>query len=548
MPSESSSAGDTSRGILRARTFVLALGAALLFVALASYRLERTGAQYDELHQATGAFAYVGRPTDMFSFVRIGGVPLLNMSYTGAIKTAVYGLYMRATGRPFSIVSWRLLGILFSAAGILLFTMLTADRVPAVTVFVFLALLLTDTNLLLQSRHDWGPAALAFLLRMLLIGVFVRQATGARGRWGPLLLGLIVGIAAFEKLSSMILLAPLAIMLIADPTTRDLRSLIQAAAGGAIGALPVIVVNLYSLLTSGRLLALASADVTSRRSLVSYAANYLAIGNGGVEQRMMFEAPAPQWAQALEAAAIVVLIGTAGVVLWKRRGSTAALLPGAMLASWAAIGVVLPLLPHGTGVHHWIIGTPFQYFAIALVCGELWRRGRPRGASVVLAVGVLALLIARVPAIDAVADGLRHDTYTKEWGPSLNAAAQFIAKQPPSAIVITANWGIGTQAFCFANGREDFVFELYQDYGGPRDSLNPILADPRRQVVVAAALRPDAPLKPGEINTLREVTGNILHDLEKSPGWVEVPVDPSVRGLRSVELRMFERNAAGPGL
>jgi hypothetical protein len=37
---------------------VLSLAAAALFVALAALRLDRQGPYYDELHQATAAFAY----------------------------------------------------------------------------------------------------------------------------------------------------------------------------------------------------------------------------------------------------------------------------------------------------------------------------------------------------------------------------------------------------------------------------------------------------------------------------------------------------------
>jgi hypothetical protein len=122
----------------------------------------------------------------------------------------------------------------------------------------------------------------------------------------------------------------------------------------------------------------------------------------------------------------------------------------------------------------------------------------------------------------------------------LNAAAEFAAHQPDDAIFIAANWGTATQAFCFSNGRQQFVFEPYPLYGGP-ETLNPILAPPERQLVVAAALRPAAPLKPGEINTLRQVTAAIFRDLSTSNGWEEVPADPAVRDLRAVELRVFRR-------
>jgi len=54
---------------------VSGIGAALILLLITTYRLERPGAYYDELHQAPGAFAYVGRPTSLFSFIPIGGLP-----------------------------------------------------------------------------------------------------------------------------------------------------------------------------------------------------------------------------------------------------------------------------------------------------------------------------------------------------------------------------------------------------------------------------------------------------------------------------------------
>jgi hypothetical protein len=92
----------------------------------------------------------------------------------------------------------------------------------------------------------------------------------------------------------------------------------------------------------------------------------------------------------------------------------------------------------------------------------------------------------------------------------------------------------------FSNGRQHFVFELDPSYGGP-ETLNPVLAPPERDVVIAAALRPEAPMKPGEINTLRQVTSAIFRDLTASDGWEEIAVDPEIRDLRSVVIREFRR-------
>jgi hypothetical protein len=331
-------------------------------------------------------------------------------------------------------------------------------------------------------------------------------------------------------------------MLLADPASRTVRSALQALAGIVVGTLPAIAVNLHSLVTTSSLVALASVDTTPRRSIWGYGANYLFLGNGGLERRMILEAPPLRWTEPLEGVAVAGLILLVGTVAWKRRRvDVGARLAGVALLCYLAVGVALPFLPHGTAEHHWILGTPFQYLAIALAAASVWSHVGLRTAGRALFAGSLTLLlVARTTALLSAFEAVKGDRYTRTWDPSLNTAAAFAARQPASAIFIAANWGVATQALCFSNGRQGFVFELYPSYGGP-ETLNPVLAPRERDLVIAAALRPEAPLKPGEINTLRQVTSAIFRDLETSDGWEEIAVDPEIRDLRSVVIREFRR-------
>jgi len=95
--------------------------ATLLLLWLTTGNLEGPGPYYDELHQAPAAFVYLGQSPTMFTYSGPLQLPVLNMSYSGAIKSNIYGMYLRATGAPFTLRSWRWLGILFVAGGLLLF-------------------------------------------------------------------------------------------------------------------------------------------------------------------------------------------------------------------------------------------------------------------------------------------------------------------------------------------------------------------------------------------------------------------------------------------
>lgn len=514
--------------------------AAAVLVGLTTYRLDKPGIFYDEVHQATGAFAYIGRPAPLFSLIPVGGLPLLNMPYSGAIKTAIYGVYLRASGRAFSIVSWRLLGVIFTASGIVAFALIGGHRLPLAALILFFVLLLCDTNLLLQTRHDWGPAALGFFLRMVLLGLWLRyHAPSNRGR-GSFVLGVIVGIAIYEKLTSIVLLGPLAMMLLANPQTRSLRHAAYAAIGIGIGALPMIGANLYWLATHHTLMVASSIDTLPGRSIVGYAANYLALGNGGIERRMIFDTHPFRWTEWLEGSAIIGLMLAVAAVAWKR-GSTdlPARLAGVALAGYVAIAIAMRWLPHRTAEQHWIVGTPFQYLGIALASASIWGKSAPsNGLRWLFATCLALLLIARVPAGMSAFAAVRDDKYSMIWDPSLNTAAAFAARQPENTVFIAANWGTAAQVFCFANGRQNFVVEPFTQYQGHL-TMDRLLAG--RQLAVVAAVKPLVPLKPGEVNTLWQVTDEIFDNIATAPNWEEAPVDRSVQNLRAVEIRVFRR-------
>src|SRR5262245_34561107 len=103
-----------------AKAFGLGAIVTLAFIVLTSLKLDSQGMYYDEIHQAPAAFFYIGKHPISFSYPVLG-VPVLNMPYSGAIKSTIYGLYLHYVNPHFTVFSWRLLGILFVAAGLIAF-------------------------------------------------------------------------------------------------------------------------------------------------------------------------------------------------------------------------------------------------------------------------------------------------------------------------------------------------------------------------------------------------------------------------------------------
>ena len=519
----------------RIRGAFIGLSFACAFAAAAAYHIDRPGLYYDELHQAPAAFAYVGKPSAMFSIAPIAGIPTMNMPYSGAIKSAIYGSYLRITGRSFTPRSWRLLGIGFATLGILAFYALVGSRIPFAARIVFGLLLVSDSNLTLQAAYDWGPVSLAFLLRMLFLGLWVRSVfdiDGSRHRtwfW----MGLFVGISIFEKLSSTVLLGPLAICLL---TSRGVsaRRVANVLTGLFLGVLPVLAINVVTLVTQSLLLFTLdhSSDATS---VLGYATHFSQVAVGALERLFIFGLPTPPWIGTLEMLGLgTVCVTTAWMATRSDHDNRLAREAAVTLACYLIVGVCLRLLPAATAENHWIIGTPFQYLAIAFAVVPLFAAERRWGSITILAtMGLVLMAVARIASAMATYAALRGDHFRPDWDPSVTVAARLLADLPPGAAVVAADWGIATQVFSLSNGRQQFVYEPFWD-PNPSAVLSTLTGDPTNKLIALVTLRPRAGVRP-------DATRLIFDYMYRIPAWREVPFDSSGKRLSSVEIHAFQR-------
>jgi hypothetical protein len=304
----------------------------------------------------------------MFSAYTVHGFPLFNMHYSGAIKAAIYGLYLSFAEPEFSVISWRLVGICFVAAGLVVFTLLGRRIISPVPMVVILALILTDTNLLLCTRHDWGPVALGFTLRLMLIGVWLRSEAAEYPSLGSsFALGGLTGIAVFEKLSSVVLVLALGWLLLFGKR-RATRHWLAAATGVCLGALPVIFVNLESLITRHELFIQGDINVPERSwgMFLDYLWAYLRMGAGERVQHFILGSSVSPMLGGLEPWLILTALALAMIYAATHTHQRGAQLTLVAAGCYVSICVGLFLLPQSTDVYHWVVGTPFQYVAIGL--------------------------------------------------------------------------------------------------------------------------------------------------------------------------------------
>jgi hypothetical protein len=526
----------------RLASVLIALLAAFLFLLLTSPRLTGQGLHYDEIFQAPGSFAYKGVKPEMFNELSIFGIPLLNMPYCGAIKSAIYGLYLRLLNADFTVFSWRLTGIIFVCLGLFAFLTLVGSRLPIIGLFVFVFFFATDSTLILLSRFDFGPVDLAALFRLTLIALWVvGEISDKASRSNSFFLGFIVGIAVFEKLSSVVLVLPLTAFFLLSERRRSIRHYGAGAVGLLVGSLPLIFVNLYSFLAMGKLVSFSAVEAVHRLSVsdfFTFMLNYFSLANESVfKGASLGHKPYDdlfKLSETILASLMIVLSGSVNLALWKR--SQYFRLAGALLACYLSVGVGLFLLPKSTSFHHWIIGTPFHYAAFAMTLVGLYE---VKGDSRFLKKLSLAVLIALI-AIWAVMRGaslisLERSFFQADagfmWDPSFTEIGDFAAKRTQDAVFIAADWGVGTQIYCLANGQPKFLFQLFWDYQGIEQLQRIIQNSGKKQVYVVAP----NPL----FNLIPESTKRILHDSQSLPNWKEVTIEDEIKRLKAVKVGKF---------
>jgi hypothetical protein len=496
------------------RALWIAVLSAAAFAAMAGYRLDAPGLYYDEAHQVPAVFAWLGAPPRHFCRGIVGGVPWLTMSYSGALKPALFALVLDVTGAPLTVLGWRWFGIALVAAGWLWCAAVVGARWGTLAQLAFVGLLLTDSTVLLTTRHDWGPTALALSLRCAFLAVWLRaEHLSPQAAAG---LGFIAGLAVFEKLSSVVLLAPLAIALAGARRRHALLGL----AGLCVGAAPLALVNLATWLGGGGVISLADLSGARAARSPAFARDYLSLGQGDWVRRWILDLPLAQpliWGEALLMASAVAL---ACVQRSSRR----------LAMAYLAVGLGLLLLPRRTQAHHWIVGTPFQYAAIAVLVVQSGRTRAP--ARLLLAL----LLLLRLPVLGGSVAAIADNRTAPRFDPAQTRVAAFLAKQE-QALVVAATWGIANQIVTFAGGRADAVHEpIYADR--EVDDFERTLARSERATLYVVAVPSVAHIFPTR-------TARVLGAIEGDARWREVAVDAEVAAVPNLRVRKFVRRSVG---
>jgi len=523
----------------RTQSAILGVIIVATLLALTVPHLDSQGFYYDELHQAPAAFHYIGKHPIQFTW-RFHGIPVFNMPYSGAVKSTIYGLYLRYINPQFTVFNWRMFGIIFVGTGLLFFYLTAGQLVPLSTGLLLGLLVLTDSTAILTTRFDWGPTALSFGLRMVLLATWLSIELGTPSAMKYAILGFLVGFAVFEKLSSVVLVPALLVLLVSS-LKADRRSWIAGLSGIFAGTLPLILANISSYRGAGFLISL-SGVAGARPSftladMYDHAFQFLSLGQGVMSRDQILGEPTRPILPNLEAGAMLVLLLTIVIAAWKfRREHRSIHLAGALVAAYTVMCISFFLMPRGTFIHHWIVATPFHYVAIGLAISALIEMSRIRNTLLyraVLTAGLTVLVAARVVNLYAIESSLIAGKASAAFAPALNRVAEIAATKTKDAVFISSDWGSGTQIYCMSNGLDDFVYEPFWD-GNPAQATSRIAAETNKNIlyVVTTHLSEQFDAAASQVGAA----------MSSADGWREEPPDGEFTGLSRIDVRKFVRS------
>jgi hypothetical protein len=488
----------------------IALVSAGIFALLAGLRLSEPGLYYDEAHQVPAALAWLGEEPGSFCLAPIGGVPLLTTTYGGALKSVLFAGLLLVTDARFTVALWRSFAVVFVLVGWVWCCAAVGRRWGVTAGLAFAVLFVTDMTVLLTTRHDWGPTALALCLRLAFLAIWLRaDPVSVRSAMG---LGAIVGLAVYEKLTATVLLAPLAFAL-HGRSRRHLSAVILAL---GLGLLPLVAANLATWIRGEGLISLTGLSDTRPESWWRFARDYLSLGAGDWTRRWVLDLPAERWTVLGEGLLLLALLGLGVLRPESRR----------FAGTFLAIGVLLFLLPRRTQAHHWILGTPFQYAAIAIMVSRPWRWQPAARLLLVL------LVCIRIPGVADTISAIAAGRTGSRFDPALTQVAERLASET-DALLVVATWGIGTQIRSFAHGRVTALHEpIYDD--ADVDAFARALASTPHRTLYLVEVPEAAGLFP--VRTLR-VKEAIALDLR----WQPAPLQRELQAAPSLHIEKFTR-------
>jgi Dolichyl-phosphate-mannose-protein mannosyltransferase len=435
---------------------LLVLGA----FALAARHIETPGLQYDELLFINAAKGGMG--SDLFIHARIGGIPILVMSYMGALKAWIYHPLLIAF--PMGAATVRLPAVALGISGAVLLVAGLGRLFGRRAALLAAPVVLLDPTMLMQSRIDWGPSALMFFFRGLLFYSIASWVATRRVSW------LFCGLAAallgvFDKLNFIWLAYAMLGSFLAfywrECWTAARRARVPYGLLGAIVAISVGEATYRAVSVARSLPAGGPSDFAIHAGRVLRLLALTVCGDGARD--FVCGTGFAESGPILAAWMLVAAFG--GYVAFRNRIWTC---PAALFVFASLVGTVALMLvtPTTEGVHHAaLIGGMPQAVFISFACAGADGARLSRWARVATCVAVLGLAGLFAASAFRTVD-LFQRPQNMSWDMANQRAAEFAAKT--GEVCISGDWGLSTQLIAFGRAPQEVLdaWEVLGSRGG----------------------------------------------------------------------------------
>ena len=427
----------------RRRDAVLLFLLCAAFIAAGWTFIRRFGIEVDEALVGNGIYP---RAAAVYSW-KIGDaeIPLMLLSYLGALKTWMYNLIFAVwTPGPIPL---RLPTLVFGAATIVLFFVILQRAAGRRAAWIGALLLASDPSFFLNEAIDFGPVALHHLLKLAALWLLIRFVDTDRRRFlvgAAFLLGLAMWDKAIFAWSLAGLTTAIAVIYPRELWQRcSIRNLGLGAAGFLIGAAPLLAYNIARPLDTFRSNAhFSPGDAFGKNILLRTTVNGSAMfgfltaplpgpnpGQPAVVPRVIADTVGRTTNFNLAAA----LLALAAIpLLWRtraRRPMLAALVY--LVVTWIQMAGTAGA---GAAAHHVLLLWPAHLLLIALALNQV---RVPR-----LVPGLVLLLVgANVVVLNQYAVELARNGTSVRWTDAFPDLMRVLAAEKTERVFV-ADWGI----------------------------------------------------------------------------------------------------------
>src|SRR3989338_342743 len=447
-----------------------------LFFFISTINLDAQGLYYDEVNFAPPALTFRGINSDYSVSTSFKGLPVFILSYQGAVMSYPYGIYLKLFNQDFSVLSWRLYGIIIWSFSLLFFSIFSSKFLRTYQLTIFLAFLLTDISLILAIRFNQGPVLIPLVTDLIIIlaAVKISRRNILRG-WELFFLGFSIGLAIYAKFSSYPLILPLLLMLIYLSIKKYInkKGLLTVIGGFLIGSFPISIYNLHSLLLYGSLFSFYSIEnshLLGWKDLLNKFILLLTSSTGNDLYERVFDEKVPNFFNLLEIFFLYffILLTFASILSFKKSRTSITFY---LFTSCILSFLLLYISPMQIYTRHTLILAPFLYFSISTFFESLSKNltGSIKFLKICSMTLLLLWIAIRIIQTYQLFQNFMVGKYSMAFHPDYTKLGKFAEKKSDDSLFITADWGFGHQLFLLTGGKEKTVYELNFDYQNIND-------------------------------------------------------------------------------